>query len=148
MEYLKAFLQEVLRMYPAAGFFTRTTRFTETIDGVTIPAKTRISLSPYLLQRSPQYWDDPETFLPERWINVSESEANRRRFAFFPFSMGGRNCIGSRFATMEAHMIVAALVRAFRFQIAPSQADTDFKLATVITMRLKPSLKIALEKRA
>ena len=92
MEYLGAFLQEVLRMFPPVGVFIRYNAFPEKWHGVTVPPDTRLFVSPHLLQRHPKYWDQPDTFLPERWINVSAEEAERRRFAFIPFSAGGRNC--------------------------------------------------------
>ena len=92
MEFLGAFLQEVLRMYPPVGTLIRYNAFEEKWHGVTIPRDTRLFMVPHLMHRHPKYWDDPETFMPERWINVSAKEAERRRFAFIPFSAGGRNC--------------------------------------------------------
>ena len=147
MEYLGAFLQEVLRLYPPVGFFPRVNRFREFLDGVEVPPGTRIALVPHLLHRHPKYWDDPETFNPERWLNVSEKEIERRRFAFFPFSFGGRNCIGQYFATLEAQMIVAAIVRAFRVEIAPSQKSTDHTFSSKITMKSKPLVRLAVQER-
>ena len=147
MEYLGTFLQEVLRLYPPVGFFPRINRFKETLGGVQVPPGTRISLVPHLLHRNPKYWDDPETFNPERWVNVSEEEAERRRFAFFPFGAGGRNCIGSYFATLEAQMIVAAIVRSFQVEIAPSQTDTEHTFTSRITMKSKPLLRLIVHER-
>ena len=92
MEYLGAFLQEVLRLYPPIGVYFRFNAVQERWHGVTIPPKTRLAISPYLLHRHPKHWDDPERFWPERWINVTAEEMERRRFAFIPFFAGGRNC--------------------------------------------------------
>lgn len=136
-------MQEVLRMYPPAGFFARVNVGPETLGGVTFPPNTRFCLSSQIMHRHPKHWDDPETFQPERWINVSDSENERRRFAFFPFSLGGRNCIGQYFATIEAEMIVAAIVRSFRIEIAPSQTDIEHTFTAAVTMKSKPRLKIA-----
>ena len=147
MEYLAAFLQEVLRLYPPAGYIPRINRFKEILDGVEVPAGTRIGLAPHLLHRHPKYWDDPETFNPDRWINVSDKEAERRRFAYFPFGVGGRNCIGQYFATLEAQMIVAAIARAFRVEIAPSQKETEHTFSTRITMKSKPLLRLKVHER-
>ena len=92
MDYMGAFLQEVLRMYPPVGFYVRINTQTETFKGVTIPAGTRLILPPHILHRHPKYWDDPETFLPERWLNVTKEESERRQFAFLAYSAGGRSC--------------------------------------------------------
>lgn len=147
MEYLHAFLQEVLRLYPPAGFIPRYNRNKENLGGVDVPANTRISLPPHLMHRHPRYWDDPDSFKPERWLNVPDEEAERRRFAFFPFSAGGRNCIGQNFATLEAQLIVAAIVRAFRIEVAPSQKDDEHTFTTSITMKSKPLLHLVVQER-
>lgn len=147
MEYLKMFLQEVLRLYPPVGMIVRLNTYPETFAGYEIPAETRLVIPPHLLHRHPHYWDDPETFRPERWLNVTNEERERRRFAFLPFSAGSRNCIGQRFATIEAQLIVAPLIRAFRVQVAPSQRDTDFTFTSFITMKTRPDLNIVVQKR-
>lgn len=104
-------------------------------------------ISPYLLHRHPKYWDHPNEFKPERWLEKSEDFAARIRFAFFPFSAGGRNCIGQRFATLEAKLIMAELVRSFVFHIAPSQAKTEFSISNLIVIKTKPSLKVVVKSR-
>lgn len=146
MEYLNAFLQEVLRMYPPVGSILRYNTHEEKWHDVTIPPDTRLVIASHLLHRHPKYWDEPDTFLPERWIDVSLEEVERRRFAFIPFSAGGRNCIGQQFATMEAKMILAPLVRAFRFVAAPSQRATEFTFSPVpVMLKPTPSFKVSLE---
>ena len=147
MEYLQAFLQEVLRLYAPVGFFPRYNRFKEKLGGVEVPANTRISLPPHLVHRHHKYWDDPDSFKPERWLNVSDAEVERRRFAFFPFSAGGRNCVGQNFATLEAQLILAAVVRTFRVDIAPSQKEVEHDFTTSITMKSKPLLRLVTQER-
>jgi cytochrome P450 len=104
-------------------------------------------LSTYVLGRHPKYWDNPNDFKPERWLDKSEEFSARIRFAFFPFSAGGRNCIGQRFATMEAKFIMAELIRSFVFNLAPSMKGTKFVLSNLIVMRTKPDLKVVVKSR-
>jgi cytochrome P450 len=146
-DYLSAVLQEVLRLYPPVGMTTRISSYPETFAGYHIPANTRLVVSMFLLHRHPLYWDDPETFRPERWLNVSDDEWERRRFAFLPFLAGGRNCIGQRFATIEAELVVAPIVRAFSIQMAPSQRDVSHTFTNSITLKAKPALKIIVQPR-
>jgi cytochrome P450 len=151
MEYFNAFLNEVQRMYPAVGTISRETCFEEKFAGYQIPARTNLFISPYLLHRHPKYWKDPESFQPERWIhkdNAAHEEFMAKiRFAFIPFSVGSRVCIGQRFATIEAKLILVSLVQAFSFQIAPSQRDTEFTLTRFITTKTKPLLKVSVKSR-
>jgi cytochrome P450 len=153
MEYFNAFLQEVLRMFPPIGMFTRSTN----TDGETfgtpynIRKGTRITIPVYLLHRHPKYWKNPEAFQPERWIFDSDQARDtflaEIRFAFLPFSAGGRNCIGQKFANHEAKLIMAELIRTFVFRVAPSQRDVKFTMSNVVAMRTKPRLKIVVKTR-
>ncbi|KAI2500381.1 cytochrome p450 [Fragilaria crotonensis] len=144
MEYFHAFLLEVLRLYAPVGLIVRTNVKPEVLGGYRIPEFTRFVIPIHLLHRHPLYWDEPEVFRPERWETMDEE---RVRFAFLPFSAGGRNCIGQRFATIEAKLILAPLIRNFRFQVSPSQRDTDFSFTNFITMKSKPALKIVAQSR-
>ena len=144
MEYFHAFLLEVLRLYSPVGLIVRTNVRPEVMAGYSIPEGTRFVIPIHLLHRHPLYWDEPELFKPERWETMDEE---RVRFAFLPFSAGGRNCIGQRFATIEAKLILAPLIRNLRFQVAPSQRDADFTFTNFITMKSKPSLKIVAQSR-
>ena len=64
-----------------------------------------------MIHRDPRHYEDPDAFRPERW----SGDLARRlpRFAYLPFSGGPRVCIGSRFAMMEAVLILATLVQRF-----------------------------------
>ena len=151
MEYLDAFLLEVLRLYPPAELFIRTNRYEEQIAGYTIPVGTRLVVSSHLMHRHPKYWEDPDKFKPERWIQkdpaAKEEFQNKIRFAYFPFSLGGRSCIGQHFATVEAKLIMAPLIYSFAFQMADSQVDIVHELSCFITLRLKPDLRIVASPR-
>jgi len=152
MDFMNAFLQEVLRLYPPVGLIPRQAAQEITAkaeDGTTIaiPRGTRVTIPIHLMHRHPKYWDNPEEFQPERWLNVSDAEWDRRRFVFVPFSAGGRNCIGQKFATQEAQLILAPILRAYRVLLAPSQRDVEHEFTSRVTMRSKPSLKIVIHKR-
>jgi cytochrome P450 len=152
MEYFSAFMQEVLRTFPPIGMILRATTKEETFGTPhTVPKGTRITIPIYLLHHHPKYWDDPESFKPERWIFSNDKERDafmsKIQFAFLPFSSGARNCIGQRFAVIEAHMIMAELIRHFNFQVAPSQRDTKFTFSNVVALKTKPRLKVVVKAR-
>ena len=143
MEYFDSFLKEVLRLYPPVGLQMRRTAFDENWKGFVIPAKTRFMIPVHLLHRHPKYWKDPEVFRPERW---SSGDEPTHKFAYIPFSAGGRYCIGQRFAQMEAKLIMAN-IRAFQIQLAPDQRDTEFTFTVTITTKSKPNVKIVAKPR-
>lgn len=150
MEYLSAFLDEVLRMYPPVGMITRITCYDETVAGYEVPRGTRLVIPIHLLHQNPKYWTDPEAFKPERWMKVDykgSSGMDSRGFSFLPFGAGGHNCIGYKFATLEAKLIVSHIVRTLRVEIAPSQRDTEHTLNNFITLKAKPGLKVVFKAR-
>ncbi|KAH8555620.1 cytochrome P450 [Umbelopsis sp. PMI_123] len=64
-------------------------------------------------QIHPDYWDEPEKFIPERWLDPVKSK--ERAMASLSFSAGSRNCIGKVFALQEMRVCIATLVRNFEF---------------------------------
>lgn len=146
MEYLNAFLNEVLRLYPPVGMIVRYTSQPEVFKGYTIPAKTRMLIPIHLLHRHPDHWKQPTEFRPERWLEAKEC-ASRHRFCFLPFSAGGRNCVGQRFAQMEVKLILAPIVQAFTIQLAPSIRDKDITFTSFATMKARPGIKICVKAR-
>ena len=156
MEYLNAFLQECLRLYPPVGMMIRLNRYEEHFAGYKVPAGTNLVIPVHLLHRHPEHWGpDAETFQPERWLVDKNGNAgvsggggiDTKGFTFLPFSAGGHNCIGYKFATMEARLILVHLVRALRVEIAPSQRDVEHTFTTLITMKTKPGLKVVVKQR-
>ena len=137
-------------MHPPLPVVNRTMAHDEFLDGIPIPAGTRLVIPMHLMHRHPKYWDDPETFQPERWLMrgaAKEAFLERSRFAFLPFAAGGHQCLGQRFASIEAKLIMAELIRSFRFALAPSQKNTAFELRSFISSRPKPDLKVTIEVR-
>ena len=164
--YLDAFMKEVLRMYPPVGLIFREVAKNEIFEDtstncdVTIPKGTLIGIPIHLLHRHPKYWDQPDTFLPERWLKRSTSNDDssnmktgktefpaRHQCAFLPFSTGPRNCIGYQFATMEAKLILAPIVRAFVLELAPSLKNVEFQFTSLPTLKAKPDFKMCLRGR-
>jgi cytochrome P450 len=79
-----------------------------------IPKGVRLFISSYISHRHPDYWDEPERFDPERFLDARA--AARPAYAWFPFALGPRECIGIHFALMELRLVVAAIAQAFRFE--------------------------------
>src|SRR4029077_21073769 len=113
LPYTEAVLNEVLRLYPPAyGFGRRALRDT-VVGGHPVPAGTTVAMSPWAMHRDPRFYDDPEEFLPERWLNGLASRLPK--FAFFPFTSGPRRCVGSAYAMQEATIAVPTILPRFEF---------------------------------
>ena len=113
LRYLDRCLREALRLFPPVPILERDLQEDLLIGGCLIPKGTMVIVSPLILHHNekvyPSHWTfDPDNFLPE-------SQATRSSFDFIPFSAGPRNCIGQRFALLELKIVLAHLLRRFRF---------------------------------
>lgn len=63
---------------------------------------------------SEEYFENPEDFLPERWLQGAHDPQTQRLMGLcvLPFGLGKRNCLGRRFAEQEIHL-AAIKVRAY-----------------------------------
>jgi cytochrome P450 len=74
----------------------------------------------YSLQRDPRYWEEPLSFLPERWTGERPRAIIDKR-AYLPFLTGPYNCIGQKLAMMELRSVTANLVRSFEIAFADAE---------------------------
>ena len=108
LSYTCSVVEEALRSYPPLWLMTRKTVKPDLLDGYRVPSGTEIYISPYLLQRHPRLWKDPDRFDPERF-EAGNSE-NRQPLSMCPFGAGPRNCIGEYFARVEMQVHLAAII--------------------------------------
>lgn len=105
-------LHETLRLYPVGWILPRTAAQPDVIDGVTLRRGSTVLLSPYLTHRLDGFWDEPYSFVPQRF--TPDREQRRHRFAYFPFGAGVHQCLGSHFFIAEGQMVVSGMLRRFR----------------------------------
>ena len=113
----RAALDETLRLYPPAATITREAIGPDVIGGRRIKAGTRVVISPWVLGRHKRLWEEPDYFRPERFL--PDNRAPIDRFAYLPFGVGPRVCIGASFALQEAVTVLATVMRHFRLDLAP-----------------------------
>lgn len=111
---LRAF-KEALRLYPPVYMFGRDATTDVHLAGYDLPRSTNVMISPWVIHRLSRVWQDPERFDPDRFS--AEAESRRHRYAYLPFSAGPRICLGIHFAYMEAPLVLAVLLRRFRFEL-------------------------------
>ncbi|KAK7501782.1 hypothetical protein BaRGS_00006868 [Batillaria attramentaria] len=108
LETLTCCMKEALRLYPPAPGVLRILTKDMEMDGVTLPAGTRLIAMIMNLHRNPDVWEDPEEFRPERF--EKEQTKDRSPYAFVPFSAGPRNCIGQVFAQNEIKVMASKVL--------------------------------------
>jgi cytochrome P450 len=110
-------LKESMRVYPPVPTLTRIAKKDMELDGLKLTAGSMIFIPIYAIHRHRRLWDDPDRFDPERFAPGRESAYSR--YQYFPFGAGPRICIGSSFAMIESIIMLAAFVRAARFEVPP-----------------------------
>ena len=115
--YCDLVVKETLRLYPSVWQILRHVARDAQVGGHTIPAGTQTLMSQWVFHRDPRFFDDPETFIPERWEHSREDWKR----AYFPFGMGPRGCFGERLTFLTLKLVVAVLTRKFRLQLLPGQ---------------------------
>lgn len=117
--YIRRALDEALRLYPPGWLLTRRAIAPAAVGAYALPAGTDILVSPYLVQRHPDWWSEPDRFDPDRFL--PERKAARNRFVYLPFGLGPRACIGEHFAMVEMHAHVITLARQFELSAVAGQ---------------------------
>lgn len=112
LTYLSQVVDEVLRLYPPAWTVARNAVGADRLLGWRLPAGAIVMVSPYFTHRLEAFWPEPERFDPERF--ASEAGRGRHPFAYLPFSLGPRICIGMQFALYEARLILAMILARYR----------------------------------
>ena len=142
LPYTSGVFAESLRLYPPAWAIGRRTREDYAIGGYTIPAKSILLMSPWVVHRDPRWWPEPERFNPYRWH--PDEAAKRPKFAYFPFGGGARVCIGERFAWAEGVLVLATIAQRWKMRLVPGH---PVETRAVITLRPKHGMKMTLEGR-
>ncbi len=115
LDYTDRVLTEALRLYPPGWIFTRVLTTEATLAGRALPAGTVLLYSPYLIQRRPDLYPDPDRFDPDRWL--PDRAAALPRGGYIPFGGGARKCIGDTFGRLETTIALASITG--RWQLDP-----------------------------
>ncbi|KAF8605417.1 cytochrome P450 [Ceratobasidium sp. AG-I] len=125
LTYVTAVLYETLRLYPAVITIPKHALVDAeltvslkpgTTEVISIPASTRVGIHVPGLHYNSKYWDDPEDFIPERFLDPKWN-----RDAFIPFAVGPRSCIGRRFAETVLSAFLVRILSKYRVSIDESK---------------------------
>ncbi|MBM7486541.1 cytochrome P450 [Bradyrhizobium sp. USDA 3686] len=113
-KFTRAVIEETMRLYPPAFLIARAAREKDNAAGVAIGKGDIIMIAPWLLHRHEKLWDQPNAFIPKRFMSTEAPD----RFAYLPFGAGPRVCVGAPFAQAESMLALARLIGAFRVELA------------------------------
>jgi cytochrome P450 len=131
--------KEALRLYPSAYFLPRESNQADILGGVNIPKGSQVFLSVRHIQRHPQYFNEPDNFIADRFIGEI-----KHPFSFIPFGGGSRICIGAPLAKLEATLVLQKLCE--RYEMSPANSAPP-DIEALITAHTKSPLPIFFKKR-
>ena len=114
LKFTRAVIDETMRLYPPAFLIARAAAASDTIAGMPVRKNDLILIAPWLLHRHEKLWHDPNAFIPQRFMPPALAPD---RFAYLPFGVGARICIGAHFALVEATLALARIIGAFRVEL-------------------------------
>lgn len=143
LRYLRACILETLRLYPPIAVIVRYLNEDDEIDGYSLKKGSHFIIPIKFIHHHKDYWENPEAFLPERFLMKLDDKYN---FIYLPFGAGPRMCIGKSFAMMEMMIIAVSLLQEFDFELASYIKHKDsgpiiVRPDSLLEMRVKPRQK-------
>src|SRR5258705_406374 len=142
LQYVERVVTEAMRLYPPAWIVGRRAIADYPLGDYVAPAKAILVMSPYIMQRDPRFYAEPDRFDPDRWTPAFR--AALPKFAYFPFGGGPRQCIGESFAWMELILLVATIGQQWRMRLVPGHPVVP---QPGVTLRTKYGMRMTLHIR-
>ncbi len=142
MRYLDALCKEVLRLHPSVPKEAKHAMKDDTLpDKTNIKAGDLVIFCPWVMGRSENIWNDPETFNPERFIGTKPSP-----FQFTAFQAGPRVCLGQDLALLEMKCCIARLLVNFEFSLAQPKETVSY--LNTLTLPIRNGLQVHVKRLA
>jgi cytochrome P450 len=138
LPYTLATFKEGLRLYPTIPSVPRIALKDTVLAGFEIPDGSRLFLSLYLIHRHEDFWQDPSSFRPERFLETAQPKA------YLPFGLGERYCLGKNLAMLQGHLLLAMMVKQFNFSLASAIEVTP---KVTVSLFPKNGMKIKVKSR-
>ena len=129
LPYARAVIEETLRLYPPVPILPRQAREATQVGEIMVEKDALVLVVPWTLHRSPDLWDRPMHFRPERFLG----DAAPLPYSYIPFSAGPRICAGLNFGLTEAILCLAMIAGRFRLRLRPG-----FRATPVCRLSLRP----------
>ncbi|KAJ9596972.1 hypothetical protein L9F63_012002 [Diploptera punctata] len=143
LKYVERCLLETLRVYPTVSVLPRSCKAEIKMRDHVLPAGCIVLIFIMKLHKNPEFFPDPITFNPDRFL--PENISKRHPYSFIPFSAGPRNCIGQKYGMIQAKYILATILR--NFHITPGCKRRELRPVSHIVTKSANGIPIILKSR-
>ncbi|XP_057781069.1 nicotine N-demethylase CYP82E3-like [Salvia miltiorrhiza] len=146
--YLQAVVKEALRLFPPGPLAVPHEAMEDCrVAGYHVARGTRILVNVWKLHRDPRVWEEPDEFVPERFLTRhADVDFTGHHHEFIPFGSGRRSCPGITFATQVTHLTMARLIQGFEFR-TPLDEPVDMTEGLGITLPKATPLRVLVAPR-
>ena len=137
-EFSTQVIQEALRLYPPFWMIDRMAVADDRVGDVAIPAGSTVIVYVYGAHHAARYWEDAETFNPERFTKANAK--SQTPFTYMPFGAGPRGCIGGNYAMLQILMILSEVLRRYDFALTPGQR---IEASPMVILRPKHGIRMS-----
>ena len=128
LKYLKACLSESQRMLPVTVGTARISQVDMVLSGYQVPKGTFVLRGGTVMSNDSANFEEPEKYIPERWLRGHPKKASAHPHASLPFGHGTRNCVGKRFALLEIQILIIKLLQKYSFEYDGDDVDIETSL--------------------
>lgn len=130
ISYLEACIREAMRLHPSVGMILGRTVPADGVNicGHKLGAGTEVGINPWVIQRDPEIFPDPNAFIPERWLVESSDAENLKRMnrAFFAFGHGAHTCSGRHISMLETVKLIPTLLLRYDIDLVDAGRSYSF----------------------
>lgn len=140
LKWCTAVIEETLRLYPPVALLGRQAKEADQVGQIKIEPASLIVIVPWLLHRTPAFFDDPNLFKPERFLG----DKRPTPYTYIPFASGPRICPGLQFGLTESIICLAVLAQRFRLRVPEGHVVEP---VSRLTLRPRGGLPVTLHRR-